>query len=275
MIPSSLTILLLFSFAFSSSVLTMELPRISSDAVHKRPQGAIPASSSMSFATPSKTAAQSNKSALPTSSSMAFPPAKKDKPDSSTLRGSFIKKMGRTASGFLGKRLSSGEIAPDEPKDLEMIPATQPTISAPLTTAILKAAIPREKKLILGKSIYWLHHYDEKDYEVKVVNTCKVYNVNSLKEFKSNNIFLQREEVLLFIAKHYRNILPPDLMISDRMDRKGRETAAKKVAKVIQKKQDVAFFNTPFYVVNFKNGGYTACAFEWELEEIKNNTEAV
>lgn len=277
MIPSSLSILSWFLFLFTPLVIAMEMPRSSSGFVHKKSQGPIATSSSMIFNTSNKAAAQPPKLTLPASTSMAFPPARKDKPENpGSLRGSFIKRMERTASGFLGRRLSSGEIATETPRDSEITPVAVPlTISTPLTTAVLKAATPREKKLVLGKSIYWLKHYDEKKYIVKVLNTCKVYNVNSLKDFKQDNIFLQREEILLFIAKHYKNILPSDLIISDRMDRKNREIAAKRVAKVIQRKQNTVFFNMPFYVVNFKNGGYPACAFEWELEKIENNTEAV
>ncbi|GMU19755.1 MAG: hypothetical protein AMXMBFR12_09470 [Candidatus Babeliales bacterium] len=249
MIPSSFKSLLLVCLI---SFLAFPMEQSPSDVVYKKPQGTIP-----------------------TSASMAFPP-KKDNAQQSpgSLRGSLIKGIKRTASLLaIGRRSSSGEVL--EPEASSVPTAAQPAISVPLSAAVLKSATScvsdklEKKGLIFGKPIYILKH-NEQDYTVKVEKICTTeYNVQALKDFKKESAVLRREEILLFIDKHFKALLPSNIIIHDHMEHKAREQAAKKIARIIEKNKNIPFFDQPFYLVSFEKGGYRACAFEWELQEIK------
>lgn len=211
------------------------------------------------------------------SQSMAFPPRKKDNSGQGqgSLRGSIIRGIHRTTSILsIGRHSSSGEVAPEAPPTTSTaIPAAaQPIISAPLTTATLKAATPvvtEKKELIFGKYIYSVK-YGGKPTTVRLEGPCTTqYLVNSLSDFKSSNAHLKRKEVLEFIdknlQKYNKSLSAGNLMIPHQ-----RDLAAKEALKLIKKYKDKPEFTTLFYLIR-SAGDSRICAFASELEEIKNN----
>lgn len=267
MIPSSLnSLLLLISIPFLT--ISMEMPRTSSGVVHKKPQGSIPASSSMVFPVPKQ---------------------KKEKSESQdrkngSVRGSLIQ-MGRTASEFfIGRRSSSGEVASEKKE----APNPPPAISAPLTTAVLKAAITpivtQKKELIFGQPIYIINQqyttYDKNGTAIQKTETIVVslegqcdaaFQVSCLKDFKKCNGHLKREDVLIFIDKVLEKSCNKTLHVGSGMSYKEREQATGLAIKYIKENKNKPEFNAPFYLAR-KSDNSRICVFESELsklEEIK------
>lgn len=253
MIPSSLNCLLLIALLLSPLAYSMDrpaaLPKSSSGTVHTRPQGAIPSSSSM-----------------------AFPPTKKDNiPDTGSLRkGSIIKRVARTASEFWSRRSSSGEVVPEKTNPSAAAQPGQPAISAPLTSAALKAVTPsvtEKKELVIGQPIYIITH-NKNEGCVKIEGRCDaVYRVSCIKDFKDNG-YLQRQEVLVFIDDLLKKMGKKTIATGDSMLPKDRERVARHAIHYIKANHNKPEFNTPFYLVtNQRNTRF--CVFESELEEFK------
>lgn len=191
---------------------------------------------------------------IPASPSMVFPIARKESSEK-TQKGSLIKRMGRSISALLDK----------QPKEQPSILTTPSRASADSSS---RDAVKSELQMVFGKPVYTIEHEGKPCFVSIDGSSFARYRVHTLAEFKADNAFLLRPEVLIFINKQLEqfNKEIPYVKYYD-MSPHQKQAAAQIAYKYIKKFKDEPGFKTPFYVVRLmKNDQVVVCVFEQEIK---------
>lgn len=190
---------------------------------------------------------------IPSSQSMSFPVAKKEAAGE-PKKGSLIKRMGRSISALLDKA----------PKEYE---STVPAASEK-RASVDSSDMKQEFKAIFGKPLYTINHKGQPCFVSIEGTSLARYRVNTLAEFKQDNAFLLRPEILIFINQQlspFGKEIP--YVEYHPMTPSQKHIAAQQAYKYIKKFKDTPGFKTPFYVVRLMKNQEVVCVFEQEITQ--------
>lgn len=205
------------------------------------------------------------KKGLPASpSKMAFPAPK---PDAGKQSGSMIGRVIKRTTSLLSitDRATSEELQ-------ESTSSVSPRISGPIAAEELKRSsrnsVQIKKELVFGKPLYTIT-YNNVEETASIDGSCLAqYRVNSLIEFKKDNTYLRRIEVLEFINRILRSAGKSCIDgVGHNIGTKDKEICAKAAYHHMRSSKHLPDFNKTFYVVSLKEKPQRVCVFESDIKE--------